>query len=73
LNALYNQLHQKLAPRTVKHVHRLLHRIFGHATKWGNVKRYVIALVDSPKVPATEAAVLQSTEIPGDVRGSARA
>jgi integrase len=64
LNALYTQLHQKLAPRTVKHVHRLLHRIFGHATKWGNIKRNVITLVDSPKVPATEAAVLQSTEIP---------
>jgi hypothetical protein len=24
-----------LAPRTIGHVHRLLHRIFGHAVKWG--------------------------------------
>jgi integrase len=64
LNKLYAQLHQTLAARTVKHVHRLLHRIFGHATKWGNVRRNVTTLVDSPKAPATEAAVLQATEIP---------
>jgi integrase len=64
LNKLYAQLHQTLAARTVKHVHRLLHRIFGHATKWGNVKRNIVTLVDSPKVPATEAAVLQAIEIP---------
>jgi integrase len=64
LNTLYRQLHETLAPRTVRHVHRLLHRIFGHATKWGDIKRNVVALVDSPKVPATEAAVLQMDEIP---------
>ena len=64
LNALYRQLRETLAPRTVSHVHRLLHRIFGHATKWGNIKRNVVTLIDSPKVPATEAAVLQLAEIP---------
>jgi integrase len=64
LNKLYAELHQKIAPRTVRHVHRLLHRVFGHATKWGNIKRNVVALVDAPKVPPTEAAVLQTTEIP---------
>lgn len=64
LNTLYRQLHETLAPRTVRHVHRLLHRVFGHATKWGDVKRNVVVLVDSPKVPATEAAVLQMAEIP---------
>ena len=64
LNKLYADLHDKIAPRTIKHAHRLLHRIFGHANKWGNIKRNVIALVDSPKVPPTEAAVLQATEIP---------
>jgi integrase len=63
-NKLYTDLHQKLAPRTVKHVHRLLHRVFGHAAKWGAIKRNVVAQVDAPKVAQTEAAVLQLTEIP---------
>jgi integrase len=64
LNALYTSLRDKLAPRTVRHVHRLLHLVFGHATKWGNIKRNIVALVDSPKVPQTEASVLQLDEIP---------
>jgi integrase len=64
LNRLYAQLHERLAARTVRHTHRLLHRIFGHATKWGNIKRNVVALVDAPKVPPSEAAVLQTAEIP---------
>jgi integrase len=64
LNALYTSLHDKLAPRTVGHVHRLLHLVFGHATKWGNIKRNIVALVDAPKVPPTEAPVLQLAEIP---------
>ena len=64
LNKLYADLHQKIAPRTVRHVHRLLHRVFGHATKWGNIKRNVVSLVDAPKVPATEAPALQLFQIP---------
>jgi integrase len=64
LNRLYSQLDKKIAPRTIKHVHSLLRRVFAHAVKWGNVKRNVVALVDSPKVPPTEAAVLQTSEIP---------
>jgi integrase len=64
LNRLYGQLHERLAARTVRHIHRLLHRVFGHATKWGNIKRNVVALVDAPKVAPTEAAVLQAAEIP---------
>jgi len=64
LNRLYAELHKKKAPRTVRHVHRLLHRVFGHATKWGNIKRNVVSLVDAPKVPASKAPALQLTEIP---------
>jgi integrase len=64
LNKLYADLHQRIAPRTVRHVHRLLHRVFGHAAKWGNLKRNVVALVDAPKVPATEAPALQLVQIP---------
>jgi hypothetical protein len=55
LNALYASLHGKLSPRTVKHVHRLLHRVLGHATKWGIIKRNVAALTDTPRVPVKEA------------------
>ena len=69
LNRLYSDLHQKIAPRTVKHIHRLLHRVLGHATKWGTVKRNVVALVDAPKVQATEAPALQLTEIPTMLTG----
>jgi len=65
LNALYTSLHDKLAPRTVRHVHGLLHLVFKHATKWGAIiKRNVVALTDPPKVEATEAAVLKLDEIP---------
>ena len=64
LNRLYTDLHQKLAPRTIRHVHRVLHRAFGHAVRWGVVKRSIIGLVDVPKVPMAEAAALQLTEIP---------
>lgn len=69
LNALYASLHEKLSPRTVKHVHRLLHRVLGHATKWGLVKRNVAALTDAPRVPVKEAAALQLTEIPTMLAG----
>jgi integrase len=64
LNALYTSLRDRLAPRTIGHLHRLLHLVFGHATKWGNIKRNVVALVNAPKVPVTEAPVLQLAEIP---------
>jgi integrase len=70
LNRLYSDLHQKLAPRTIKHIHRMLHRVFGHATKWGAIKRNVVTLVDTPKVPLTEAAALQLAEIPVLLSGS---
>src|SRR5262249_3030776 len=71
LNRLYADLHGKIAPRTVKHVHSLVRRVFAHAVKWGNVKRNVVTLVDAPKVPPTEAAVLQERN-PADVCGVAR-
>jgi integrase len=45
-------------------VHQLLRRVFSHATKWRTIKHNLVTLVDAPKVPPTEAAVLQATEIP---------
>jgi integrase len=69
LNALYTSLHERLGARTIKQVHRLLHRVLGHAVKWGVIKRNVAALVDAPKVPVTEAPALQLTEIPTMLAG----
>jgi integrase len=69
LSRLYTTLHQTLAPRTIRHIHKVLTRAFGHAAKWGVVRRSVINLVDVPKVPMTEAAALQLAEIPKMLAG----
>jgi len=38
--------------------------VFGHAARWGHIKRNIVSLVDAPKAPATEAPALQLAEIP---------
>lgn len=58
LNALYADLlrngrkHGKrgLAPKTVNHVHRLIHKALADALKWGIVTRNVAAQADPPKI-----------------------
>jgi len=52
-----------LAPRTILHVHRVLHRALGHAGQWGLVRQNVAKLVDPSRVPATEIAILRSDEL----------
>jgi integrase len=52
-----------LAPRTVGHVHRLLHRIFGHAVKWGVVAINPVASAEPPRVQRTEIEILEPEEI----------
>ncbi len=52
-----------LAPRTVGHVHRLLHRIFGHAAKWGVVSSNPVASAEPPRVQRTEIKILGPDEI----------
>ncbi len=47
-----------LAPRMVKHVHRLLHRALGHAGTWGMVQQNVAALAEPPKVEVEEVVTL---------------
>jgi integrase len=67
---LYGRLQQEkpagagLAPRTVGHVHRLLHRIFGHAVKWGVIAINPVAAAEPPRVPRTEIDILE----PGEIR-----
>src|SRR6266536_5339703 len=43
-----------LAPRTVGHVHRLLHRVFGHAVKWSLIGANPVAAAEPPRVQRTE-------------------
>jgi integrase len=44
-------------------VHRVLHRALGHAAQWGLVRQNVAKLVDPPRVPATEIAILRADEL----------
>ena len=43
-----------LAPRTVHHIHAVLHAAFEQAMRWGYVSRNVIDVVAPPKVPRVE-------------------
>lgn len=43
-----------LAPQTVVHIHRVLHRTLEDAVRWGFVIRNVSYLVSPPRVPARE-------------------
>src|SRR5262245_5534420 len=52
-----------LAPRTVGHVHRVVHRALGHAAQWGFVEQNVAKLVSPPRVPSTEAIILKADEV----------
>jgi integrase len=52
-----------LAPRTVGHVHRLLHRVFGHAVKWSVIGANPISAAEPPRVQRTEIEILAPDEI----------
>jgi integrase len=64
LNELYGRLlrgdenNRPLAPRTVGHVHRVLHRALGHANRWGLVQQNIAAVVSPPRVASTEIELL---------------
>ena len=51
-----------LAPRTVGHVHRTLHRALGHAAQWGLVQSNVAALVSPPRVASVELEILTAPQ-----------
>jgi integrase len=65
LNELYAKLlrQDKLSPRTVGHVHRVLHRALGHAAAWHVVQQNVASLVRPPRVAATEIEIIREGEI----------
>jgi integrase len=64
LDRLYSRLLRDsgLAPRTVGHVHRLLHKALGVALKWGVVARNVTDAAEPPLVPDTEQAILSEDQ-----------
>jgi integrase len=65
INELYGNLlrDSALAPRTVGHVHRVLHRALGHAHRWGLVEQNVATLVSPPRVASTEIELLTPAEV----------
>jgi integrase len=64
LTELYAKLLKEgLAPRTVGHVHRLLHRALGHAGTWGVAQQNVASLVQPPKVETSEVVILTKEQI----------
>jgi integrase len=64
LDRLYSKLLREsgLAPRTVGHVHRVLHKALGVALKWGIVARNVAEAAEPPLVPHTEQAILSEEQ-----------
>jgi len=66
---LYGKLQRRkpegagLAPRTVGHVHRLMHRVLGHAVIWGTVATNPVTAVEPPRVQRTEIEILTPDQI----------
>ena len=58
LAELYGKLLREtgLAPRTVGHVHRVVHRALGHARQWAVVQENVAELVEPPPVTPVRSA-----------------
>jgi integrase len=52
-----------LAARSVGHVHRLLHRIFGHAVKWSLIVSNPASAADPPRVERAEVEILHPDQI----------
>lgn len=52
-----------LAPRTVGHVHRLLHRALGHAVKWNVIASNPVDAAEPPRVERTEIEILPPEQI----------
>lgn len=65
LNDLYSVLLREvgLAPRTIGHVHRALHRALGHAMGWDLVQQNIAARVSPPRVVTKEIAILAPAQV----------
>jgi integrase len=64
LQAAYAAMAEEgLADQTRLHLHRVVHRILGHALQWGVVTRNVGTMVDAPRVRSHEIKVLSPIEV----------
>jgi integrase len=64
LQAVYAAMAEEgLADQTRLHLHRVVHRMLGHALQWGVVARNVAAMVDAPRVRAHEIEILTPAEV----------
>src|SRR5438045_9427580 len=65
LSELYSKLQRDsgLAPRTVGHAHRILHRALGHALPWGIVPTNIVGSVQPPKAESTEIEILKPADV----------
>jgi integrase len=54
---------ENLAPRTVGHIHRIVHRALGHAVQWGLLRQNPTDAVDPPRVPSTEIEILRPEQV----------
>lgn len=68
LNELYAKLLKSddnqdgLAPRTVGHVHRAIHRALGHAAQWGVTASNVASTVSPPRIVTVELEILTAAQ-----------
>ena len=52
-----------LAPRTVGHVHRLMHQVLSHAVKWSLIVSNPVAAADPPRVERQEVEILAPDQV----------
>jgi integrase len=64
MQAMYaSRLAAGAAPRSVRHVHALLHRALGQAMRWGIIPRNVIELIDPPRAPRHDMVTLNEAQV----------
>src|SRR5262249_17159803 len=52
-----------LAPRTIGHIHRLMHRVMSHAVKWEVIRTNPVTAADPPRIEPTEIEILDPEQI----------
>lgn len=62
LQALYADKRKRLSPRSVLHIHRIVHEALGQAARWNLVPRNVADLVKAPRVERVEMKVWSREE-----------
>jgi integrase len=65
LNRAYREARANgLSDRSVRHLHKLARRVFGHALRQGDVRRDPSREIDAPTAAPTEAAILHPEQVP---------